>query len=68
MKKAVFKVKDGEEIVKMYEMEYRSAKELHELFQEARRVWDEFMVEIEFDLGVMSSSHTYRDQVLKFGA
>jgi len=70
---AQFRVLDGQEVIKMYEMEYNSPKELNNLFHEARKVWDEYMVEVEFDLGnyilgIMRHSHTYRDQVLKFGA
>ena len=60
---AQFRVLDGQEVIKSYEIEYNSAKELNNLFHEARKVWDEYMVEVEFDLGIMSYSHTYRDEV-----
>jgi hypothetical protein len=40
-------------------MEYSSAKELHDLFHEARKVWAEFMVEVETELATMSYSCTY---------
>ncbi len=57
---AQFKVLDGTQVVNQYEMEYSSAKELHDLFHEARKVWAEFMVEVEWtELATMSYSCTY---------
>ena len=61
--KAQFKVLDDQEVIKVYEMEFNHVKELNELFQEARKVWSEYMVEVEFDYVTMSSSHTYADEV-----
>ena len=61
--KAQFKVLDGQEVIQAYEIEFNQAEELQELFQEARKVWDEYMVEVEFDYVTMSSSHTYAEEV-----
>ena len=56
---AQFKVLDGTQVISQYEMEYSSAKELNDLFHEARKVWAEFMVEVEVEWGVISYSCTY---------
>jgi len=61
--KAQFKVLDGQEVIKVYEMEFNHVKELNELFQEARKVWGEYMVEVDTDYMTMSSSHTYAEEV-----
>ncbi len=61
--KAQFKVLDGQEVIKVYEMEFNQAKELNKLFQEAREVWAEYMVEVDTDYMTMSSSHTYAEEV-----
>jgi hypothetical protein len=60
---AQFKVLNGTQVVKQYDMEYSSAKELHDLFHEARRVWDEYMVEVETELTIMSYSCTYAKEM-----
>lgn len=61
--KAQFRILAGTEVVNQYEMEYSSAKELNDLFHEARKVWDENAVEVEVEWGVMSYSHTYAEEV-----
>ena len=61
--KAIFRVLKGQEVVFSYEMEFNQVKELNELFQESRKVWAEYMVEVEFDYVTMSSSHTYAEEV-----
>jgi len=61
--KAQFKVLDGQEVIWVYEMEFQQAKELNELFQESRKIWGEYMVEVDTDYMTMSSSHTYADEV-----
>ena len=61
--KAQFRVLDGQEVIKVYKMEFNHVKELNELFQESRKVWAEYMVEVEFDYVNMSSSHTYAEEV-----
>lgn len=63
--KATFKIKDGDKVIKQYEMEVSTAKELNAEFQEARKVWDEYMVEAETEMFSMSYSHTYADEVRK---
>ena len=60
---AQFKVLDGTQVISQYEMEYSSAKELNDLFHEARKVWAEFMVEVEVEWGVISYSCTYAREV-----
>ena len=61
--KAQFKVLDGQEVIQVYEMEFNHVKELNELFQESRKVWAEYMVEVDTDYMTMSSSHTYEEEV-----
>lgn len=60
---AQFRVLDGTQVINQYEMEYSTTKELNDLFHEARKVWDEYMVEVDFGIGIMSYSHTYADEV-----
>lgn len=60
---AQFRVLNGTQVVNQYELEYSSTKELNDMFHEARKVWDEYMVEVEMDWGVMSYSHTYAEEV-----
>ena len=61
--KAQFRVLDGQEVIQVYEMEFNHAEELNELFQESRKVWGEYMVEVDTDYMAMSSSHTYAEEV-----
>lgn len=62
---ATFKIttKNGKQ-VKSYEMEFSSYKDLNCLFQEARQVWDEFMVSVEADAVELSASHTWKEEIL----
>ena len=50
-------------LVKSYTKEAVSHKDVHNLFQECRQVWEDCMVEAEVDGYVQSSSHTYRNEV-----
>ena len=61
--KAIFRVLKGQEVVFSYEMEFNQVKELNELFQESRKVWAEYMVEVDTDYMSMSSSHSYAEEV-----
>ena len=61
--KAQFKVLDGQEVIQTYEIEFNQAEELQELFQEARKVWAEYTVEVDTEFMTMSSSHTYAEEV-----
>ena len=61
--KAQFKVLDGQEVIQTYEIEFNQAEELQELFQEARKVWAEYHVVVDTEFTVMSSSHTYAEEV-----
>jgi hypothetical protein len=65
MKTAIFKILNGDEVIKDYTMEYSSMKELNKLFHEARKVWSEYQVEVDFGIGELSYSHTYKEQVLQ---
>ena len=60
---AQFRVLDGTQVINQYEMEYISNKDLNDMFQVSRQVWDEYMVEVETEWGVMSHSHTYAEEV-----
>ena len=61
--KAQFKVLDGQEVIQAYEMEFDQVKELIELFQESRKIWAEYQVVVDTEFTVMSSSHTYAEEV-----
>ena len=61
--KAIFRVLKGQEVVFSYEMDFQSVKELNELFQESRKVWAEYMVEVDTDYMTLSYSHTYAEEV-----
>jgi len=61
--KAQFKVLDGTQVINQYELEYSTSKELNDLHHDARKVWDEYMVEVENEYMVMSFSHTYAEEV-----
>ena len=60
--KAIFRVLKGQEVVFSYEMDFQSVKELNELFQESRKVWAEYIVEVDTDYMTMSSSHSYAEE------
>ena len=60
---AQLRVLDGTQVISQYELEYSSTKELNDKFHEARKSWDEFMVEVVMEGGVMSYSHTYAEEV-----
>ena len=49
--KAIFRVLKGQEVIFKYEMEFQQAKELNELFQESRKIWGEYMVEVDTEIG-----------------
>ena len=61
--KAQFKVLDGQEVIQAFEIEFQQAEELKELFQKARKMWAEYMVEVDTDYMTMSSSHSYAEEV-----
>ena len=62
---ATFKVTDNTgDLIKMYSLTAMNAKELKELIQGARQIWDEYYVEVETDLFTQSFSHTYSEEVL----
>lgn len=51
------------ELIKSYQVEYSDNKQLYELFQESRKVWAEYQVEVETEYVVFSNSHTYKEQL-----
>ncbi len=59
---AKFRVLDGPVVKAEYEMEFNQVKELNELFQESRKVWAEYIVEVDTDYMTMSSSHSYAEE------
>lgn len=63
--KAKIKVRQGDHLVKQYDLEYRTKKELFKLYQEARKVWEEYNVTMETTTHNVSYSHTYKEQFYK---
>lgn len=62
--KAKIKVIEDNKLIKEYEIEYNGARELNTLYQEARKVWDEYDVIAETPTHNISYSHTYKQQFL----
>jgi hypothetical protein len=60
---AQFKVLDGTVVKAEYEMEFSSPKELNDLFHEARKVWAEYIVEVDTYYMKMTYSHTYAEEM-----
>jgi len=60
---AKFRVLDGPVVKAEYEMEFQQVKELNGLFQESRKVWAEYIVEVDTDYMTLSASHTYAEEV-----
>ena len=46
-----------------YYLSYNSHKELQSLIQEARELWDEYIVEVQTDLCIQSFSHTFKEEL-----
>ena len=67
MDSAIFQIIDpqNESVVKEYNLEYADAKELKQMFDEARQVWDEYLVSVETKSFSMSYSCTYKDQLMQ---
>ena len=73
MKKATFNVvfptnyvlgSTSNELEASYVLEYSTATDLHELWQEARRVWSEFVVEVDTDGFIMVNETPYAEEVV----
>ena len=60
--KAKFRVLDGPVVKAEYEMEFQQVKELNELFQESRKIWAEYIVEVDTDYMTLSASHSYAEE------
>jgi hypothetical protein len=73
MKKATFNVvfptnyvfgSTSNELEASYVLEYSTATDLHELWQEARRVWSEFVVEVDTHSFIMVNETPYAEEVM----
>ena len=73
MKKATFNVvfptnyvfgSTSNELKASYVLEHSTAKELNELWQEARQVWSEFVVEVNTDGFIMVNETPYAEMVM----
>jgi hypothetical protein len=60
---AQFRVLDGTVLKAEYDMEYDTTFELNELFHEARKVWAEYIVEVDTHYMTMTYSHTYAEEL-----
>jgi|LauGreDrversion4_2_1035121.scaffolds.fasta_scaffold265967_2 hypothetical protein len=60
---AQFTVLNGTTVINQYEMEFGSPKELNDLFHEARKVWAEYIVEVDTYYMKMTYSHTYAEEM-----
>lgn len=65
---AQFRILDGQKVIKQYEIEFDSTKELNDLFHEARKVWDEYIVEVDTYYMTMTYSHTYAEEMRRKAA
>jgi hypothetical protein len=59
---AKFRVLDGPVVKAEYEMEFQQVKELNGLFQESRKIWAEYIVEVDTDYMTLSASHSYAEE------
>ena len=67
MSKVTINVKDGHaNIIKTYDMELVESKTAQDLYEEARRVWAEYYVELDTDNATLSNSYTYEQEVLMY--
>jgi len=73
MKKATFNVvfptnyvlgSTSNELEASYVLEYSTGMELNQLWQEARRVWSEFVVEVDTDGFIMVNETPYAEEVM----
>jgi len=70
MNKAIVKVIDKDttpnhpKVLRQYEIEFSDANDLHNQYQEARKVWHEDFVEVHTEYMIMTSSHTYKEEFL----
>jgi hypothetical protein len=70
MNKAIIKVVDGTitpnhpTVIRQYEIEFTDANDLHKQYEEARKTWDDFLVEAHTNYIVMSTSYTYKEEFL----
>ena len=52
------------EVIKTYELEYSSELSLGDLYEEARSVWAEYYVELQFEDWSMTRDFTYEQEMI----
>ncbi len=67
MSKVTINVKDGHaNIIKTYDVVLKCDETIQDLYEEARRVWAEYYVELDTDNATLSNSYTYEQEVLMY--
>jgi hypothetical protein len=67
MSKVTINVKDGHaNIIKTYDVVLKCGETIQDLYEEARRVWAEYYVELDTDNATLSNSYTYEQEVLMY--
>lgn len=65
MNKVTINVKDDhEKIIKTYDMELVESETVQEFYEEARRVWCEYHVELVSDSAILSRDFTYEQEMI----
>jgi hypothetical protein len=65
MNKVTINVKDDhEKIIKIYDMKLVDYETTQEFYEEARRVWSEYHVELASDTGTISTEYTYEQEMI----
>jgi len=52
------------EVIKTYELKYSSEGSLGDLYEEARRIWAEYYVELQFEDWSMTRDFTYEQEMI----
>jgi len=67
MNTVTINVKDGHaNIIKTYDVVLKNGETIQDLYEEARKVWAEYYVELDTDNVTLSNSYTYEQEVLMY--
>ena len=65
MNKVTINVKDNQgKVIKTYDMELVESETVQEFYEEARRVWSEYYVELITGTSVLSKEYTYEEEMI----
>jgi hypothetical protein len=65
MSKVTINVKDDQgKVIKTYDMDLVDSETVQEFYEEARRVWSEYYVELETSTTTLSKDFTYEQEMM----